>query len=60
MLYPFERNQADKAVKRSYYIMEEKMYLSPMVDVILLGGYDVITMSTPVSGEDGNDIFDDR
>ena len=40
--------------------MEEKMYLSPMVDVILLGGYDVITMSTPVSGEDGNDIFDDR
>ena len=40
--------------------MEEKIYLSPTVDVISLGSYDIITMSKPVSGEDGNDIFDDR
>ena len=39
--------------------MKEK-YESLLLIIVLLDKSDVITMSSPVSGEDGNDIFDDR
>lgn len=39
---------------------EKKLYLEAVVDIITLDAFDVITTSTPVWGEEGEDIFDDR
>lgn len=39
---------------------DKKGYFDLTIEIILLDGLDVITASNPVSGEDGNDIFDDR
>lgn len=39
---------------------KEKEYILPTVEVILFNSVDIIKTSNPISGEDGNDIFDDR
>ena len=41
-------------------MMEQKNYISPTIDILLLSNLDVIRTSDAVFGEDGNDIFDDR
>lgn len=40
-------------------MIKEKEYISPVITVLSLNTLDVIRTSFP-SGEDGNDIFDDR
>ena len=40
--------------------MKKKRYTMATVDVVRFDAEDVIRTSLPVSGEDGNDIFDDR
>ena len=40
-------------------MIKEKEYISPVITVLSLNALDVIRTSLP-SGEDGNDIFDDR
>lgn len=40
-------------------MMKEKEYIAPEIEVLSLNKLDIIRTS-PVSGEDGNDIFDDR
>ena len=41
-------------------MVEQKHYISPTIDVLLLNNLDVIRTSDFIEGEDGNDIFDDR
>ena len=41
-------------------MMEQKNYISPTIDILLVGNLDVIRTSDAFVGEDGNDIFDDR